>query len=442
MTSTPSPTRISIFGLGYVGAVTAACLAERGHDVIGVDVSQEKVDLINHGRSPIVEKGIEALIAAQVQSGRLSATTKAADAVLRSDLSIICVGTPSMPNGDLNTDHAEDVSRDIGAAIGRKSDYHVVVLRSTVLPGVTRKKVLPLLEQASGKTAGKDFGVCFNPEFLREATAIDDFKRPPKTIVGELDARSGDAVVALYADLPAPMFRTSIETAELAKYADNAWHALKVAYANEIGSLCKAVDIDSHELMGMFCQDTKLNLSPYYMKPGFIFGGSCLPKDLRAVVALARRLDVTTPVLNSIIPSNDAHLERALDIIRRAGARTIGVLGVSFKPGTDDVRESPAVRLIEILRREKFAVVAHDENFSLDRSMGDNRRFLLDRVPDFAELAAPDLATLAQKADVLVVTQNTSAHRAIVRDRREGQIVIDLVHLGGQPPHADYHVLC
>ena len=442
MTHTPTTTRISVFGLGYVGAVTAACLAERGHQVIGVDVSPEKVDFINQGRSPIVEKGIEALIKAQVDAGRLSATSNAADAVMRSDLSIVCVGTPSMPNGDLNTDHAQDVGRDIGAALGTKAAYHVVVLRSTVLPGITRRTVLPILEKASGKKAGQDFGVWFNPEFLREATAIDDFKRPPKTIVGELDSRSGDALVALYADLPAPMFRTSIETAELAKYADNAWHALKVAYANEIGSLCKAVDIDSHELMGMFCQDTKLNLSPYYLKPGFIFGGSCLPKDLRAVVALAKRLDVKTPVLDSIIPSNDAHLERALEIIRGMGAKTIGVLGVTFKPGTDDVRESPSVRLIEILRREGFRVVVHDQNFSLDRAMGDNRRFLLDRVPDFGELTAPDLATIANTADVFVVTQNIAAHRALIAGRRDGQVVIDLVHLGGQTPQADYHILC
>jgi len=442
MTTRRSQARISIFGLGYVGAVTAACLAERGHEVIGVDVSDEKIALINQGRSPIVEKGIEALIHAQVQAGHLSATTDAVDAVLRSDLSIVCVGTPSMPNGDLNTQYVEAVSRDIGVALGRKAEYHVVVLRSTVLPGITRRTIVPILEQTSGKSAGKDFGVCFNPEFLREATAIDDFNRPPKTIIGELDSRSGDSIFELYKDLPAPVFRTTIETAEMAKYADNAWHALKVSYANEIGSLCKAVAVDSHELMAMFCQDTKLNLSPYYLKPGFIFGGSCLPKDLRAVVALARRMEVRTPVLDSILPSNDAHLERALEIVRRTGARTIGVLGVTFKSGTDDVRESPSVRLIEILRREGFGVLVHDENFSLSRAMGDNRRFLLDHVPDFAELTAPDLETLAAKADVLVVTQNTPAYRNVIRDRRKGQIVIDLVHLDGPAPREDYHVLC
>lgn len=442
MTTRQSHARISIFGLGYVGAVTAACFAERGHAVIGVDVSPEKIALINEGRSPIVEHGIEGLIHEQVRARRLSATTDAVGAVLRSDLSIVCVGTPSMPNGDLNTQHVEAVSHDIGVALGKKTEYHVVVLRSTVLPGITRQIVITMLERTSGKTAGRDFGVCFNPEFLREATAIDDFNRPPKTIIGELDSRSGDIIFELYKDLPAPMFRTSIETAEMAKYADNAWHALKVSYANEIGSLCKAVDVDSHQLMGMFCQDTKLNLSPYYLKPGFIFGGSCLPKDLRAVTALSRRLNVHTPLLDSILPSNDAHLDRALDIVRRTSARTIGVMGITFKPGTDDVRESPAVRLIESLRREGFRILIHDENFSLSRAMGDNRRSLIERVPDFADLVRPDLEALAAEADVLVVTQNTPMHRDFIRGRRDGQIVIDLVHLGDQRSGATYHVLC
>jgi GDP-mannose 6-dehydrogenase len=442
MTTKQSPTRISVFGLGYVGAVTAACLADRGHQVIGVDVSGEKVALINEGRSPIVEDGIETYIREQVRAGRLSASTDAVDAVLRSDISIVCVGTPSMPNGDLNTQHAEVVSRDIGVAIGRKAAYHVVVVRSTVLPGTTRQKAIPILEHASGKRAGTDFGVCFNPEFLREATAVDDFNRPPKTIIGELDSRSGDSVFELYKDLPAPAFRTTIETAEMAKYADNAWHALKVSFANEVGSLCKAAAVDSHELMAMFCQDTKLNLSPYYLKPGFIFGGSCLPKDLRAVGAMARRLQVRTPVLDSILQSNDAHLERALELIRATGRKSVGVLGVTFKPGTDDVRESPSVRLIEAIRREGFEVRVHDENFTLAGVMGDNRRYLLDRIPDFAELACEDLSELADAAEVLVVTQSTPVYRNLIRDRRSGQLVIDLVHLDGHPRHQDYRILC
>jgi GDP-mannose 6-dehydrogenase len=435
------PMRISIFGLGYVGAVTAACLAQRGHQVTGVDVSGEKVALINQGRSPILEQGIEALIAAQVAAGRLTASTDALAAVLNTELSIICVGTPSMANGDLNTHYAEVVSRDIGIALSGKSAFHFVALRSTVLPGITRQRILPILEQASGKRAGEGFGLCFNPEFLREATAIDDFNKPPKTIVGELDARSGDAIVELYKDLPAPIFRTTIETAEMAKYADNAFHALKVSFANEIGSLCKPTNVDSHELMAMFCQDTKLNLSPYYLKPGFIFGGSCLPKDLRAVGALARKMDVRTPVLDSILPSNDAHLERALALIRSTAAKTVGVLGVSFKSGTDDVRESPSVRLIELLRRDGLNVLVYDEQFNLSRVMGENRRYLLDHVPEFHRLFV-DGATVASQAEVLVLTLNSATYRTLVNQRRRGQIVVDLVHADGCAPREDYHILC
>ena len=442
MTTEQSHARISVFGLGYVGAVTAACFAQRGHHVIGVDTKDEKVALINQGRSPIVEKGIDELIGEQVRTRRLSANTDSQDAVLRSDLSIVCVGTPSMSDGNLNTHHVEVVSREIGTALADKAGYHVVVLRSTVLPGITRQRIVPILEAASGKTAGKDFGVCFNPEFLREASAIDDFNNPPKTIIGELDERAGDILAELYQDLPATVFRTTIETAEMAKYADNAWHALKISYGNEIGSLCKAVSVDSHELMSMFCQDVKLNLSPYYLKPGFVFGGSCLPKDLRAIGAMARCMDVRTPVLDSILPSNDAHLERALQIVRGAGARKVGILGVTFKAGTDDVRESPSVRLIETLCGEGFDVTVYDECLSLTHIMGDNRQFLLDRVPDFAKLVAADVKTMSGAVDVLVITQNTATYREIIRNRRKGQIVIDLVHLDGHVPHENYYVLC
>jgi GDP-mannose 6-dehydrogenase len=442
MTTKQPHARISVFGLGYVGAVTAACFAQRGHHVIGVDTREEKVTLINQGRSPIVENGIDELIGEQVRARRLAASTDSQDAVLRSDLSIVCVGTPSMPDGNINTHHVEVVSREIGTALTDKSGYHVVVLRSTVLPGITRQKIVPILEAASGKTAGKDFGVCFNPEFLREASAIDDFNNPPKTIIGELDQRAGDVLAELYKDLPAPVFRTTIETAEMAKYADNAWHALKISYGNEIGTLCKAVSVDSHELMGMFCQDVKLNLSPYYLKPGFVFGGSCLPKDLRALGAMARCLDLRTPVLDSILPSNDAHMERALQIVRGTGASKVGILGVTFKAGTDDVRESPSIRLIETLCREGFEVTVYDECLSLARLLGDNRQFLLNRIPNFVTLAADNVKVLSDTVDVLVITQNTPAYRNVIRDRRKGQIVIDLVHLDGHTPHEDYHVLC
>jgi GDP-mannose 6-dehydrogenase len=436
------PLRISVFGLGYVGAVTAACLAEQGHRAIGVDVRKAKVDLINAGNSPIVESGIERLILEQVRAGRLSATMDPRSAVLGSDLSIVCVGTPSLADGGINSQFVETVCGQLGAALAEKNEYHVVVVRSTVLPGITRGTLIPMLERHSRRRAGEGFGVCFNPEFLREATAIDDFKQPSKTVIGQLDARSGDAVAAIYRDVSGPVIRTSIETAEIAKYADNAWHALKICFANEMGTLSKAAGVDSHEVMRIFCQDTKLNLSSYYLKPGFSFGGSCLPKDVRALTAMARRQNLDTPLLDSILPSNDAHLARALGIIRATGVKCVGILGVTFKAGTDDVRESPAITLLRHLRAEGIEVSLFDEETSLSRVMGENRQYLLAHVPEFEEMSAPDAQTLAEKVDVLVVTQNTPAYRSAVRNRRKGQIVIDLVHLDGQSPQPDYHVLC
>ena len=441
-TTNDAPVSISVFGLGYVGAVTAACFARRGHQVVGVDVKEEKVALINEGRSPIVEKGIQELVSEQVRARRLSATTDPRDAVSRSSLSIVCVGTPSMPDGSIDTQYVEAVTREIGLALAGKTDYHVIVLRSTVLPSVTRQAIVPILESASRRSAGADFGVCFNPEFLREATAIDDFDAPPKTIIGQFDERSGEAVQSLYEDLPGPVFRTTLETAEMAKYADNAWHALKISYANEIGTLCKSMSVDSHELMGMFCKDVKLNLSPVYLRPGFAFGGSCLPKDLRAIGAMSQRLGLETPVLSSILPSNDAHMERALQIVRSIGRRKVGVLGVTFKVGTDDVRESPSIRLIELLRADGFEVTVYDEDFSLSRIMGDNLQRLLERIPDFADIVVQDVKALTEMAEVFVVTLNSPTYRNIIHERRNGQVVVDLVHFDGEMPREDLHVLC
>lgn len=433
---------ISIFGLGYVGAVTAACLAEHGHQIIGVDVRQGKVDLINAGRSPIVEKGIDDLISGQVRAGRLGATTDPQAAVEQSQQSIVCVGTPSGPGGEINTQFVETVCREIGEAIGKKASYHTVVIRSTVLPGITRGILIPILEHSSGKTAGRDFGVCFNPEFLREASAIEDFNKPSKTVVGEFDTASGEAVVALYRDLPGAIVRTAIETAEMTKYAANAWHALKVSFANEIGSLSKIAGVDSHEVMNIFCLDTKLNLSASYLKPGFAFGGSCLPKDVRAILSMARRHKVETPLLESILPSNNAHLDRALRLIRNTGARKVGFLGLAFKAGTDDMRESPAVLLLQSLKAEGIDVVFFDEGVSPSRLTGENHQFLLSRVPDFEALAVADATALAAMVDVLVVTQHAKAHRTIVGNRRKDQVVIDLVHLEGQVPRDGYCQLC
>jgi len=433
---------ISIFGLGYVGAVTAACFAQNGYHVIGVDVQQQKVELINQGKSPIVEKGVEEIICQQVRANRLSATMNPHAAVLKSDLSIICVGTPSNPNGEMNSHYVETVSKGIGEAMGTKETYHVVVIRSTVLPGITRNKIIPIIEKASGKSAGKDFGICFNPEFLREASAVDDFNNPPKTIIGEFNQRSGEICLSLYKNLSAPVFRTTIETAEMVKYADNPWHALKINVANEIGSICKEIGVDSNELMHIFCQDTKLNLSSYYLKPGFAFGGSCLPKDVRAITSLGRKLGLFLPLLESILPSNDAHIERALNIIRNTKVKKVGFLGITFKPGTDDVRESPSVKLIGVLLKEGFNVSIYDENISLSSLMGENRKFLLDHIPDFSNLVKDNVRDLSEVVDVFIVTQNTLAYRNIIRNRRKGQIVIDLVHLEEYKQQEDYYILC
>ena len=307
--------RISIFGLGYVGAVSAGCLANDGHKVIGVDPYQPKVDLINSGKTPVIEKDIGEIIKKSASEGLLSATQDVADAVSQTDISLICVGTPSQLNGSLDLRFVHNVCEEIGDAIKNKEGYHVVVARSTMLPGSMRSVVIPTLENSSGKKAGIDFGVCNNPEFLRESTGVYDYYHPPKTVIGETDTRAGDMLTEIYSALDAPLVRTSVETAEMVKYTDNVWHALKVGFTNEIGNICKAVGIDGHEVMDIFCKDTKLNLSSYYMKPGFAFGGSCLPKDVRALTYKSRSLDLNTPILNSIIPSNQNQIDMGLSMI-------------------------------------------------------------------------------------------------------------------------------
>ncbi len=334
---------ISIFGLGYVGAVSAACLANEGHNVIGVDTVDIKVNLINEGKSPIIEKDIGEIIKAAVEKGKLSATADARKAVEQSDISLVCVGTPTQANGDLDTSYVRRVCKNIGTAIKDKDSYHVVVIRSTILPGTIKNLVIPVLEENSHKIAGRDFGLCSNPEFLREGSAVYDFYNPPKTVIGEIDEKSGDLLEVLYKKFDAPFIRTKIEVAEMIKYVDNVWHALKVVFGNEIGKICKSLGVDSHEIMDIFCSDTKLNISPYYLKPGFAFGGSCLPKDVRALVYKGKNLDIDLPVLNAILPSNRAHIENGLRLVMESKNKKIGVLGFSFKAGTDDLRESSIV---------------------------------------------------------------------------------------------------
>jgi GDP-mannose 6-dehydrogenase len=421
--------RISIFGLGYVGAVSAGCLAKDGHEVIGVDPSSAKVDLINSGSTPIIENDIGEIIQEAVRGGRLRATASVDEAVQGSEMSLICVGTPSQLNGSLDLRYIRRVCEEIGAAIKKMSAFHVVVARSTMLPGSMRSVVIPTLEEFSGKKAGQGFGVCINPEFLREGTAVYDFYNPPKTVIGEIDTRSGDLLAGVYKDLKAPLIRTSIETAEMVKYTDNVWHALKVGFANEIGNVCKALNIDGHKVMEIFCQDTKLNLSPYYMKPGFAFGGSCLPKDVRALTYKAKSLDVDVPILNAILPSNDRQVERGLRMIIDKGNKKVGILGFSFKAGTDDLRESPVVEVIERLLGKGYDLRLYDRNVKLASLVGANRDYILNRIPHISRLMVERVEDILGFAETIVIGNGDKEFRGVVDRLRDGQIIVDLVRI-------------
>jgi GDP-mannose 6-dehydrogenase len=421
--------RVSVFGLGYVGAVSCACMADSGHEIIGVDKHAAKVDLINRGASPIVEAGLPEIISKVSAAGRLRATMATAEAVQQSQISLVCVGTPSAANGSLKLDFVRKVCEEIGTALRDLNRYHVVVVRSTILPGTMRSVVIPTLEQASGKRADKDFGVCFNPEFLREGTAINDYYHPPKTVVGESDPRAGEVLLQLYEQLSAPIFRTSLETAEMVKYVDNTWHALKVGFANEIGSICKALAVDSFQVMDIFCRDTKLNISPYYLRPGNAFGGSCLPKDVRALNYRARTLDVETPILASILPSNEAHVRRGMELVTREGRKRVGVLGFSFKAGTDDLRESPVVEMIERLIGKGFDLRVYDANVNLARLTGANRDYLLDHIPHIAQLMRESLGEVLEHAEIVVIGNAAPEFAAVPGMLRQDQRLVDLVRI-------------
>jgi len=421
--------KIAVFGLGYVGAVSAACLANDGHDVLGVDPNTTKLDLINSGFAPIIEKDLAEIIQRTVTKGKLSAVPDSATAVSRSDLSLVCVGTPSAENGSLELGYVEMVCKQIGAALAKKDGYHTVVIRSTILPGTMRNLVIPALKRASGKTPGKDFGVCNNPEFLRESTAVFDYHNPPKTVVGAIDERSAKALVTLYQGLPGPMIITDIESAEMVKYVDNVWHAVKVCFANEVGAICKQLDIDSHPVMDIFCQDKKLNISPYYLKPGFAFGGSCLPKDVRALTFHSNRLDLKLPLLESIMESNRIQIDRAYDLIARQNQKRIGILGFSFKAGTDDLRESPVVELAERLLGKGYDLRMYDKNISLARLVGANRDYILNHIPHIAGLMVDSSDQLMEHAEVVIIGNGAEEFRDIVAGRKSNQQVIDLVRI-------------
>ena len=436
--------KVSVFGLGYVGCVSAASLAGDGHVVIGVDVNQQKVDAVNAGRSPIVEPGLDDLLQQGVAQGRLSATTDTASAIHDSDVSLLCVGTPSRRNGSLDLCYLQRVAEQVGHALRAKPGYHVVVVRSTVLPGTTHEMVIPALEQASGKKYGEGFGVSVNPEFLREGTALKDFRSPPLTLVGHNHAADATGTISLYQSVDAPLVSTSIRVAEMMKYTSNTWHALKVVFANEIGTLCKKLNVDSHEVMDIFCRDHKLNLSSYYLKPGFAFGGSCLPKDVRALQYRARELDVELPMISQVLPSNRLQIEHAIDQVLDTGRRSVGLLGFSFKTGTDDLRESPMVILAEALLGKGLTLRIYDRNVSLARLVGANKEYIENQIPHLSSLLCDTIDQVVDGSDVLVVGNPDPEFADAVTRCTKNQIVIDLVRLPilGAMIEADYRGIC
>jgi GDP-mannose 6-dehydrogenase len=421
--------KICVIGLGYVGTVVATCLARLGHEVVGVDTLQPKVDLMNAGKPPIVEQDIDAMVEEQVRTERLSATTNLAAAVELTDLSLVCVGTPAHDNGRIDLSHVRRVCEEMGPALRRHPGAPVIAVRSTVLPGTTRDVVIPALESTSGRRAGVDFGLCMNPEFLREGTAVRDFLNPPKTVIGELNRASGDSLAKLYEGLPGPLVRTDIETAEMVKYVDNAWHALKVGFANEIDSICTAVGTDGAKVMDIFCRDHKLNISTSYLKPGFAFGGVCLPKDLRALLAKASSVDVSVPILKAVLPSNQQRLEHGVRAVIDAGRGKVGILGLSFKPGTDDLRESPIVELAERLLGKGFDLRVYDRNVNMAQVSGTNRDYVLHRIPHISRLLVSSVDELLAHAQTIVIGNSAPEFKDVPRSMTEGQVLVDLVRL-------------
>lgn len=432
---------ISVIGLGYVGAVSMACLSHLGFRMVGVDVSLEKVQAIKEGRSPIVEERLGDLLDEGVQAGRIDATQNLVSAVFDTDVTFLSVGTPTSKDGGCDFTFVRQASRAIGQAIGMKSGYHVVVLRCSVPPGTTLDVVVPEIEQASGKKLGPDFGVCFNPEFLREGVAVADFFAPPKTVVGASDRRAEQTVTAIYETVDKNVIFTSIESAEMVKYVDNVWHATKVAFGNEVGRLCKKLDIDSHDVMNIFVKDLKLNLSPYYLKPGFAFGGSCLPKEVRAVSHIAHGAGVEVPLIDSLMVTNRSHIQQAINLLKPFAGKRIGFLGVTFKPGTDDLRESPTLDVMATLLSAGEAIKAYDGNLSFGPLLQHQIDYVRHAVPAQAKLmdelqavTMPSAEELVANSDVVVVSHATDEFRNVIRGRDPKIHVLDLARLFKQLP--------
>jgi GDP-mannose 6-dehydrogenase len=420
---------VSIFGLGYVGSVSAACFASMGHKVIGVDVSRAKVEMMDSGKTPIIEARMSDMVAEARRVGLLRATTDATAAVMNSEVSFVCVGTPSLKNGKLDLSHIEQVAREIGAAIRQKQSPHVFVLRSTVLPGTTETIALPILEKESGKKCGQDFTVCYNPEFMREGNAVGDFLNPPYTILGASDVRHLAPLRELYKSTPGTLYETTIPVAEMVKYFSNCYHALKVGFANEMGTMCKHLGVDAHAVTKIFTSDTKLNISSAYLFPGFAFCGSCLPKDLRAITYKAKELDLKLPLLESLMPSNAEHVDRAVEMVMSTGKKKIAQLGLSFKAGTDDLRESPQVQLIKRLMGEGLEVQVWDEDVSLGRLAGANREYIEQVIPHIGSVLSADLESVLSTAEVVILGNKSASKDRLAKYLRPEQIVIDLIHL-------------
>ncbi|MFQ5786368.1 MAG: nucleotide sugar dehydrogenase [Thermodesulfobacteriota bacterium] len=426
--------KVAVFGLGYVGCVSGACLAELGHDVIGVDVNPIKVEMINSGKAPMIEKRLSEFMDKVTRTGKFVATSDWEKAVSKTDISLVCVGTPSEGNGSISLDVVRRVSEQIGKALKNKRNYYVVAMRSTVLPGTVEGEVIPILEKYSQKSAGKDFGICMVPEFLREGSSVDDFFHPPKSVIGELDIQSGEAVVEIFKRIEAPIVRTRIKIAEMLKYADNSFHALKVSFANEIGNICKELACDSHEVMKIFCMDYKLNLSPYYLKPGFAFGGSCLPKDIRAITYKSKMLDVDTPVLNAILESNKKQIAKVVRKILSYKGCSLGFLGLSFKHGTDDLRESPIVEVIETMIGKGFSVKIYDEYVSIAKLVGSNKEYIEKEIPHISSLICSSAKELVKKSDIIIVCNYSAEFKEVVNTEvGENHVVIDLVRIVQEP---------
>ncbi|MBI1494521.1 UDP-glucose dehydrogenase family protein [Halocynthiibacter styelae] len=426
---------ISVVGLGYVGAVSCACLSDLGYSVLGVDVDRVKLEQIARGVAPFHEKDLDTMLEAGVEGGLISTTDNLTQAVCDTDVTFLSVGTPTAKDGGCDYSYIEAAARSIGKGLARKTEFHVVVMRCSVPPGTTLGLMTPILEKISGKVAGKDFGICFNPEFLREGVAVDDFYTPPKTVVGTTDARTANIMRQIYLPVDENVIETSIETAEMVKYVDNIWHATKVSFANEVGRLCKSLGVDGHDVMDVFVQDTKLNISACYLKPGFAYGGSCLPKEVRAVAHIASNMGVDLPLIQSLDRTNKAHIEAAIEMVRRTGAKRVGVLGIAFKPGTDDLRESPILEVMAALTAEGIKVVAHDMAITSDTPVSGQMGYVRHGSPglqalvaDLPDMLQEDISDVLEKSDALIVTHaNDTYRRAVARAGKRP--VLDLVRI-------------